>query len=82
VRFSARKVLRHEFHGLLVIAAGACVLDLVQESIRSGRLSVDPVWLWACVVSAVVFVLMSAVKKATHLLEIPDPAPAAPQHEP
>ena len=37
--FSWKKVLRHEFHGLLVIAAGAFVLDAFQESWRARALA-------------------------------------------
>jgi protein-S-isoprenylcysteine O-methyltransferase Ste14 len=71
-RFSWRKVMRHEYHGLVVIAAGALVLDVVQESVRAGRLSADPVWLLTGLLCAAFFVLMSAVKKTTGLLEIRD----------
>jgi len=68
-RFAWKKVARHEFHGLMVIAAGAAVLDVGQESWRAGRWAADPLWLWVCGVSAVLFVVMSAVKKGTRLLE-------------
>ena len=67
---SLRKVMRHEFHGLMVIAAGALVLDLVQESMRAGRLAADPVWLWVGAGCGVVFVVMSALKKTTRVLDI------------
>lgn len=67
--FSWRKVLRHEFHGLMVIAAGACVLDVAQASWRAGQWRVDRWWLWFAGVTAVLFVLMIAVKRSTRLLE-------------
>ncbi len=73
--FSWRKVLRHEFHGLMVIAAGALALDAVQESARAGRLEADPAWLWAAIVCAAAFVVMSAVKKTTRVFEIRDGDP-------
>jgi len=66
--FSWRKVLRHEFHGLMVIASGAFVLDAAQESWRAGLWTVDAVWLWFFGVSAVLFVGSIAIKKGTRLL--------------
>ena len=67
--FSWRKVLRHEFHGLLVVAAGACVLDALQESWRARTWQVDAPWAWFCGASAVLFVLFVVLKKGTRLLE-------------
>ena len=64
--------MRHEYHGLMVIAAGALVLDVVQESVRAGRLAADPVWLLAGAVCALLFVVMSALKKTTRVLELPN----------
>jgi protein-S-isoprenylcysteine O-methyltransferase Ste14 len=66
---SWRKVARHEFHGLMVIAAGAFVLDGAQESWRAGRWAVDEAWLWFFAASAGIFVVMAALKKGTRLLE-------------
>jgi len=68
-RFSWRKVLRHEFHGLMVIASGAFVLDAAQESWRAGQWRIDPAWLWFFGVSAVLFAGSILVKKGTRLLE-------------
>lgn len=67
--FSWRKVLRHEFHGLLVVAAGACVLDALQESWRARAWQVDAPWVWFCGASAVLFVVFSVLKRGTRLLE-------------
>lgn len=67
--FSWRKVLRHEFHGLLVIAAGAFVLDLVQESWRARAWRADAEWLWFFAASAACFVVFGAIKRGTRLLE-------------
>ena len=67
--FSWKKVARHEFHGLMVVAAGAFVLDGAQESWRAGAWLVDGVWLWFFGVSAVLFVGSIALKKGTRLLE-------------
>ena len=67
--FSWTKVLRHEFHGLLVIAAGAFVLDAFQESWRAGRWRVDEPWVWFFAVSAALFLVFAALKRGTRVLE-------------
>lgn len=67
--FSWKKVARHEFHGLMVVAAGAFALDGAQESCRAWRWTVDDIWLWFFAASAGFFVVMVVVKKATRLLE-------------
>jgi protein-S-isoprenylcysteine O-methyltransferase Ste14 len=74
--FSWRKVMRHEYHGLMVIAAMALVLDVVQESVRAGRLTADPVWLLTGMLCAVFFVVMAALKKTTRVLKIQDADPS------
>ena len=66
--FSWRKVLRHEFHGLMVIASGAFVLDGAQESWRAGQWTADPLWLWFFGASAVLFFGSMILKKGTRLL--------------
>jgi len=67
--FSWKKVLRHEFHGLLVVAAGAFVLDAFQESWRARDWRVDEPWVWFFGVSAVLFVVFAALKRGTRVLE-------------
>ena len=67
--YSWRKVLRHEFHGLLVIAAGAVVLDAVQESLRARAWRVDAPWAWCFAAAAVLFVIFAAVKRGTRVFE-------------
>jgi protein-S-isoprenylcysteine O-methyltransferase Ste14 len=69
VPFSWKKVLRHEFHGLLVIAAGAFVLDAFQETWRAQTWAADAAWAWFCGVSAVLFLVFAALKRGTRLLE-------------
>jgi protein-S-isoprenylcysteine O-methyltransferase Ste14 len=69
IPYSWRKVLRHEFHGLLVIAAGAFVFDAVQESRRAGAWRADGPWLWFCAASAVLFLVFAALKRGTRLFE-------------
>jgi hypothetical protein len=53
----------------MVIATGAFVLDGAQESCRAWRWTVDEVWFWFFVASAALFVVMTAIKKGTRLLE-------------
>jgi protein-S-isoprenylcysteine O-methyltransferase Ste14 len=67
--FSWKKVLRHEFHGLLVIAAGAFVLDHFQESWRARDWRVDEPWAWFFGVSAALFLVFAALKRGTRVLE-------------
>jgi protein-S-isoprenylcysteine O-methyltransferase Ste14 len=69
IPYSWKKVLRHEFHGLLVVAAGAFVFDAMQESRRSGAGHVDAPWLWFFAASAVLFLIFAALKRGTRLLE-------------
>lgn len=67
--YSWKKVLRHEFHGLLVIAAGAFVFDALQESLRARSWRVDVPWAWFFAASAALFVIFAALKRGTRVLE-------------
>ena len=67
--FSWKKVLRHEFHGLLVIAAGAFVLDAFQESWRARAWRADAPWTWFVGASAALFLVFAALKRGTRVLE-------------
>jgi protein-S-isoprenylcysteine O-methyltransferase Ste14 len=69
IPFSWKKVLRHEFHGLLVVAAGAFVFDTMQESWRARAWQVDALWLWFFAASAVLFLIFAALKRGTRLFE-------------
>jgi protein-S-isoprenylcysteine O-methyltransferase Ste14 len=69
IPYSWKKVMRHEFHGLLVVAAGAFVFDAMQESWRARVWRVDPPWLWLFSVSAVLFLVFATLKRGTRLLE-------------
>lgn len=69
IPYAWKKVLRHEFHGLLVVAAGAFVFDAMQESWRAGAWHVDAPWLWFFAASAVLFLIFAALKRGTRLLE-------------
>lgn len=65
---SWRKVLRGEFHGLTVIAAGVFVLDVAQERAR-GTWASDPLWAWGLGATAALFALTQGLKKTTRLLD-------------
>jgi len=69
IPYSWKKVLRHEFHGLLVIAAGAFVFDAMQERVRSGGWRVDVPWAWFFAASAALFLVFAALKRGTRLFE-------------
>jgi protein-S-isoprenylcysteine O-methyltransferase Ste14 len=69
IPYSWKKVLRHEFHGLLVIAAGAFVFDAMQESWRARSWYVDEIWFRFFAMSAVLFLIFAALKRGTRLFE-------------
>lgn len=69
IPFSWRKVLRHEFHGLLVIASGAFVFDAMQESWRARAWRVDAPWMWFFAASAALFLVFAALKRGTRVFE-------------
>jgi protein-S-isoprenylcysteine O-methyltransferase Ste14 len=69
IPYSWRKVLRHEFHGLLVVAAGAFVFDAMQERARAGVWRVDGPWAWFFAASAALFLVFAALKRGTRLFE-------------
>jgi len=69
IPYSWSKVLRHEFHGLLVIAAGAFVFDAMQERARAGVWRVDAPWAWFFAASAALFLAFAALKRGTRLFE-------------
>ena len=69
IPYSWKKVLRHEFHGLLVVAAGAFVFDVMQESWRARAWQVDAPWLRFFAASAVLFLVFAALKRGTRLFE-------------
>jgi protein-S-isoprenylcysteine O-methyltransferase Ste14 len=69
IPYSWKRVFRHEFHGLLVIAAGALVFDTVQERARAGAWRVDGLWAWFFAAGAVLFLVFAALKRSTRLFE-------------
>jgi len=69
IPYSWKKVLRHEFHGLMVIASGAFVLDALQESLRARDWHVDGPWAWFFAASAALFLIFAALKRGTRVFE-------------
>jgi protein-S-isoprenylcysteine O-methyltransferase Ste14 len=65
---SWRKVLRGEFHGLLVVAASVFVLDVAQAWSRTRGWAADPIWTWTLIVVAALFLIARFLKKSTNLL--------------
>jgi protein-S-isoprenylcysteine O-methyltransferase Ste14 len=65
---SWRKVLRGEFHGLLVVAASVFVLDVAQAWRRTRGWAADPIWTWTLIVVAALFLIARFLKKSTNLL--------------
>jgi protein-S-isoprenylcysteine O-methyltransferase Ste14 len=68
--FRWRRVLDREFHALFVIGAGFFALDVGRRAMAAGRLSLDPLWTALVVMTGVVFVALTAVKKSTHWLRV------------
>lgn len=66
-RFGWPRVVQ-ELHGLTVIAAGAFVLDAVQETARAGSWAFDPIWGWSFGVVAAAFVAFAVAKKTARRL--------------
>jgi len=66
--FSWKKVLRHEYHGLLVVASGAFVFDAAQASWRERAWRADPLWASFAGVCAALFIIFALVKKRTRIL--------------
>lgn len=67
--FSWKKVLRHEFHGLFVVAASVFAIDAMQESWRARAWRADGPWAWFAGASAVLFVVFTALKRGTRLFD-------------
>jgi protein-S-isoprenylcysteine O-methyltransferase Ste14 len=66
--FGWKKVLRREFHALFVIGAGFFVLDVSEQLLARSPFRLDPFWTWVFVVTAIVFLVMSGLKKFTRVL--------------
>jgi len=65
VRFQWRKVILQESHGLCAIGTAFLVLDTLEDSVRLGRLAVDPTWLAIFIATLIPFLIVVIVKKAS-----------------
>jgi protein-S-isoprenylcysteine O-methyltransferase Ste14 len=74
LRFRWRKVAGREHHALLVVGSTFLVLDALRHVLRDGTVGADPLWLWLFVLTALIYVAMTALKKTTRVFEIPDEA--------
>ena len=61
--FSLVRALEREFNGILAIAASLFLLDLVDESSRTGVLQVNAVWRWFLASAVLLFVVMVVRKQ-------------------
>jgi len=68
--FVWRRILGREFHGLLVIGSVLFVLDLARSALASGRLVFDPFWTAFFLLTALIFIVCSALKKYTRVLKV------------
>jgi protein-S-isoprenylcysteine O-methyltransferase Ste14 len=65
VPFQWRKVIVQESHGLFAIGTAFLVLDTLEDSVRGGRVAVDPVWLAVFAATLIPFLIVVIVKKGT-----------------
>jgi protein-S-isoprenylcysteine O-methyltransferase Ste14 len=77
-RFCWKKVVAREFHALFVIGAGFLFLDALRHLFVSGHVAASPIWTAVCAATGAVFVILSAVKKWTRLLQVSEPADQSP----
>lgn len=70
--FVWRRVFGREFHGLMVIGAVVFVLDLARVAAATGHVGFDPVWTTFFLCTLAVFVVCSALKKATGVFRVDD----------
>ena len=68
--FSFRNVLRREYSGLFAIVATFFVMDQAREYFSESKVAIDPDWLAAFAVGALVYVSLRWVKKRTSLLDV------------
>jgi len=61
--FDTRAVLRREFYGVAVILIVPFLLDLLEDFLEDGQLTLDPVWTPTAVLGVVVFVVLRTLKK-------------------
>ena len=76
-RFRWKKVLAREFHALFVIGAGFLFLDVLGHVFATGHLAASPIWTAGFAVTGVLFLVLTALKKWTSLLRVPESAEAS-----
>ncbi len=76
--FRWRKVFAREFHALFVIGAGLLFLDVLGHLFRTGRPAANPVWVAVFAVTAVLFLVLTVLKKWTRVLSISESAAVPP----
>ena len=64
VPFQFAKVVMQESHGLCAIGTAFLVLDTIEDSMRSGRFQIDPIWLAIFVATLIPFLIVVIAKKA------------------
>jgi protein-S-isoprenylcysteine O-methyltransferase Ste14 len=62
--FQFRRVLMQESHGLCTLGTAFLVLNAVEESMRLGRVHIDPFWLRMFIATLVPFLIVVIAKKA------------------
>lgn len=68
--FSLRNVLRREYSGFFAIIASFFVLDQSREYLAESRTVLDPDWLAALAIGALIYVALRWAKKRTRLLDV------------
>jgi protein-S-isoprenylcysteine O-methyltransferase Ste14 len=74
--FRWKNVLAREFHALFVIGAGFLFLDVLRHVFGSGRPAASPVWVVVFAMTAVLFLVLTALKKWTRVLDLSGSASA------
>lgn len=68
--FSLRNVLRREYSGFFAIIAIFFVMDQSREVLAEHVTTIDPSWLAALIVGAVIYLVLRTMKKRTRLLNV------------
>jgi len=66
--FSLRTLLRREYTGLLVVVAFHAGVETIKNQVLSADLLVEPFWMIAFSVTALIYLALRAMKKHTQLL--------------
>jgi protein-S-isoprenylcysteine O-methyltransferase Ste14 len=80
--FLWRRVVGREFHALFVIGAAVFTLDLVRSALATGRLVFDPVWTGFFLLTVVIFIVCSLLKRYTRVLKMEEASTSHVSHGP